>query len=124
MFKDRVVLVFLVTIVTSFLFIRGGSVFRHLKPIMGELADMVYYKRNYSYDQKMLDLRGDEYRAIMHIRDGTPPNAVIYSDILNFNIILAQSLLYPRKVYFLKEMQRQQIGDASYLYQNHELSKL
>jgi len=124
MFKDRVILVFLVTIATSFLFMRGGSVISHLKPILKELADMVYYKRNYSYDQKMLDLRGEEYKAIMAIRDGTPQKAVIYSDILDFKILLAQALLYPRKIYSLKEIERQQLGDTSYLYENHELSKL
>jgi len=117
-------LVFLVILVTSFLFIRGGSVISHLKPIFHELVDMVYYKKNYSYDQKMLALRGEEYRAIMTIRERTPQDAVIYSDILDFQIMLAQSLLYPRKVYYLEEMERQQIDDTSYIYQNHELSQL
>lgn len=124
MFKDRAILVFLVILVTSFLFIRGGSVISHLKPIFHELVDMVYYKKNYSYDQKMLALRGEEYRAIMTIRERTPQDAVIYSDILDFQIMLAQSLLYPRKVYYLEEMERQQIDDTSYIYQNHELSQL
>jgi hypothetical protein len=124
MFKDRVVLLFLVTIAVIFLLMRGSSIAGHLKPILGELADMVYYKRIYSYDQKMLDLRGDEYRAIMTIRDGTSQNAIIYSDFLDFSISLAQSMLYPRKVYCLEEMNRQQLGDKSYIYQNHQLSKL
>lgn len=117
-------MVFFGIIVTSFLFIRGGSIINHLQPIFVELTDMVYYKRSYSYDQKMLDLRGNEYRAIMRVRDGTPPNAIIYSDILDFQITIAQSLLYPRKVYYLEEMKRQQIDDTSYIYQNHELSQL
>ncbi len=111
--------------IIGYIFVRTQSIISHLQPVYQELADMLYYKRNYSYDQKMLDLMGESYRAIMLVRDATPPTANVYADCLDFRLNLAQAILYPRRLHPLERLDTTtKLPPDSYLYQNHEISRL
>lgn len=102
--------------------LRLVTVFQSLNVFKSSMLDILIFKRNYSYDQKMQQLLGFEYVYIWHIAKNTQENDTIYFPQLPYAGIekhIALYFLYPRQILEddlnLKELSNEKDGGETYI---------